>query len=78
MPSCLLLVFATCQALSFSRPLRVSYVENVFRVGLPLVTARKTGGGYRSLVEVQLGTRFSVTDYHLDVETIEGGLFLRF
>ena len=84
---CLLLFVAGCQVTYVSvprlpewgpHPLRVSYIENVFRIGFPLIAEPKTDGGYRSLFELQVGTRFSLSGYRLDIETVEPGIFVRF
>lgn len=85
---CLVLFLTGCPVTSVAvlrlpeygpHPLRVSYIENILRVGFPLIAQPKSDGdGYRSTFEIQVGTRFTVSDYHLDVETVEGGIFLRF
>lgn len=84
---CTFLFVAGCQVTSVSAlrlpewgpyPLRASYIENVLRVGVPLVAQPKLDGGYRSFFEIQMGTRFSVTGYRVEFETVEAGIFLRF
>jgi hypothetical protein len=58
--------------------MRISVMENTFRLGLPLIATPKDQGGYRSIFEVQVGVRFSMTDYRVTVETFEPGFFVRF
>ena len=84
---CFLIFVSGCQVTSASvsrlpewgpYPLRASYVENVLRLGFPLMAQPKTDGGYRSLFEVQVGTRFTIEGFRVEFETVEAGIFLRF
>lgn len=84
---CLFLFLTGCQVTYTSaprlpawgpHPLRASYIENVFRLGFPLVAQTKLDGGYRSVLELQVGARFGLTGFKLDLETVEAGIFARF
>lgn len=84
---CFLIFVAGCQVTSASmtrlpewgpHPLRASYIENVLRLGFPLMAQPKPDGGYHSLFEVQVGTRFTLAGFRVEFETAEAGIFLRF
>ena len=84
---CSILFVAGCQVTSAStprvpawgpHPLRASYLENVLRLGFPLVVEPKVNGGYRSLFEVQVGTQFAIEKFSLKIEAFEAGIFVRF
>lgn len=84
---CLLIFVTGCQVTSASvsrlpewgpHPLRASYIENVLRLGFPLEATPKPDGGYHSLFEVQVGTRFTIEGFRVEFETVEAGIFLRF
>ena len=87
MNPCLLIFVTGCQFTSASvsrlpewgpHPLRASYIENVLRLGFPLMARQKADGSYRSFFEVQVGSRFTVEGFHVEIETAEAGIFMRF
>lgn len=60
------------------RPLKTSFIENEFRLGLPLSVTPKSDDRFRSVFEIQVGVQMHLEGFRPRFDAVSGGFFLRF